>query len=43
MEASGSSCSFAALQETALSDEDPGSRFCCDLGAILLMNLPMGF
>lgn len=40
MEASGSSCLVATLQETILSDEDPDPYPARDLGAIFLMNLP---
>jgi len=40
MEASGSSCLFATLQETILSDEDPDPHPARGLGAIFWMNLP---
>jgi hypothetical protein len=40
MEASGSSCFFAALQETALSDKDSDPHPARGLGAISLVNLP---
>jgi hypothetical protein len=36
MEASGSSCSFAATRKTSLSEQDPARG----LGAIYLVNLP---
>ena len=38
MEASGSSCLFATLQETTVADEDPDPAG--GLGAIAPMNLP---
>lgn len=40
MEASGSSCDFATLQETTVSNEDPDPRPVDGLGAIAPMNLP---
>ncbi len=40
MEASGSGCLIATLQETVLSDEDPDPYPARGLGAIFWMNLP---
>lgn len=40
MEASGSSCSFAATRKTSLSEQDPDPHPARGLGAIYLVNLP---
>ncbi|WP_431660026.1 hypothetical protein [Pantanalinema rosaneae] len=40
MEASGSSCLFATLQETTMSNENPDPDPARGLGAIAPMNLP---
>ncbi|HIK55243.1 MAG TPA: hypothetical protein IGS37_08785 [Synechococcales cyanobacterium M55_K2018_004] len=40
MEASSSRCSFAATQETVVSDADPDPHPAHALGAICLVNLP---